>query len=168
MDHAQHLSRSSPWRTATLVTATFALLELALLIAGGTALLDRPFHHAAAATAPTVTPARTVVHVPKRTPVRAVPLRARSQVAVLVLNGNGVQGAASTEAARLQTLGYRIGGATNAVRHDYARSMVMFAPGYGKEARRLARDTGVHMVAPVDGATKATLKASPLVLLLGN
>jgi hypothetical protein len=168
VDHAQHLSGSSPWRRATLVTAAFALLELALLIAGGTALLDRPFHHAAAAATPKATPAPTLVHVPKRALVRAVPLRARSQVAVLVLNGNGVQGAASSEATRLQTLGYRVGGATNAARHDYARSMVMFAPGYSKEARRLARDTGVHMVAPADGATPATLKASPLVLLLGN
>ncbi|HEY5058610.1 MAG TPA: LytR C-terminal domain-containing protein [Gaiellaceae bacterium] len=172
MDHAQRLSGPSPWRTATLVTAAFALLELALLIAGGTALLARPFHHSAATTPAAqhaaATAVRHVVHVPKRAAVPSVPLRARSRVAVLVLNGNGVQGAASAEASHLQTLGYRIGGATNALRHDYARSMVMYAPGYGKEARRLAHDTGVRMVAPADGATPATLKASPLVLLLGS
>jgi hypothetical protein len=87
---------------------------------------------------------------------------------VLVLNGNGIQGAATREAAHLQGLGYRIGGAQNAVRHNYARSMVMYAPGWSKEARRLSRDTGIRMVAPADGMTRSALKASPLVLLLGS
>jgi hypothetical protein len=100
--------------------------------------------------------------------VRSLPLRPRSRVAVLVLNGNGRQGAAGAEAARLQGVGYRIAGATNAGRRDYARSMVMYAPGYGKEARRLARDAGVRLVAPADGMTPAALRASPLVLLLGS
>ena len=170
MDHAQQLPRAFPWRAAALVTATIAAVELAALIAGGTALLARPVHHGAAKPARTTASAaaRPVVRVPAAAKVPSVPLRPRSHVAVLVLNGNGVQGAAGTEAARLQGLGYRIGGATNAVRHDYARSMVMYAPGYGKEARRLSRDTGIRMVAPADGLTRAALKASPLVLLLGS
>ena len=170
MDHAQHLPRAFPWRTAALVTATIASIELAALIAGGTALLARPVHHGAAKPARTTASAaaRPVFRVPAAAKVPSVPLRPRSHVAVLVLNGNGVQGAAGTEAARLQGLGYRIGGAKNAVRHDYARSMVMYAPGYGKEARRLSRDTGIRMVAPADGLTRAALKASPLVLLLGS
>ena len=170
MDHAQQLPRAFPWRAAALVTATIAAVELAALIAGGTALLARPVHHGAAKPARTTASAaaRPVFRVPAAAKVPSVPLRPRSYVAVLVLNGNGVQGAAGTEAARLQGLGYRIGGATNAVRHDYARSMVMYAPGYGKEARRLSRDTGIRMVAPADGLTRAALKASPLVLLLGS
>ena len=100
--------------------------------------------------------------------VWAHPLRARSQVRVLVLNGNGHQGAAHTEAAHLQGLGYPIGGAANATRHDYARSMVMFVPGWQKEAQRLARETGIRLVAPVDGITSATLKGSRVVVLLGS
>ena len=170
MDHAQQLPRAFPWRSAALVTATIAAVELVALIAGGTALLARPVHHAAAKPVRTTAgaAARPVFRVPAAAKVPSVPLRPRSYVAVLVLNGNGVQGAAGTEAARLQGLGYRIGGATNAVRHDYARSMVMYAPGYGKEARRLSRDTGIRMVAPADGLTRAALKASPLVLLLGS
>ena len=170
MDHAQQLPRAFPWRSAAVVTATIAAVELVALIAGGTALLARPVHHAAAKPVRTTAgaAARPVFRVPAAAKVPSVPLRPRSYVAVLVLNGNGVQGAAGTEAARLQGLGYRIGGATNAVRHDYARSMVMYAPGYGKEARRLSRDTGIRMVAPADGLTRAALKASPLVLLLGS
>ncbi len=171
MDHAQQLPRGFPWRAAALVTATIAAAELVALVAGGTALLARPVHHPAA-TAPKRTiaaaAARPVVHAPAAPRVPSVPLRPRSHVAVLVLNGNGVQGAAGSEAARLHALGYRIGGAENAVRHDYARSMVMYAPGYGKEARRLSRDTGIRMVAPADGLTKSALRASPLVLLLGS
>jgi len=170
VDHAQQLPRAFPWRSAAVVTATIAAVELVALIAGGTALLARPVHHAAAKPVRTTAgaAARPVFRVPAAAKVPSVPLRPRSYVAVLVLNGNGVQGAAGTEAARLQGLGYRIGGATNAVRHDYARSMVMYAPGYGKEARRLSRDTGIRMVAPADGLTRAALKASPLVLLLGS
>ena len=96
------------------------------------------------------------------------PLRARSGVRVLVLNGNGAQGAASTEAARLQSEGYHIGGAENAQRHDYARSMVLYLPGWVKEARRLAHDTGIKLVAPVDGLTHAKLRASQAVVILGS
>ncbi|MGZ4390209.1 MAG: LytR C-terminal domain-containing protein [Gaiellaceae bacterium] len=170
MDHAQQLPRAFPWRAATLVTATVATVELVVLVVGGTALLARPVHHAAAKPARATASAapRPVVHVPAPAKVRSLPLRPRSHVAVLVLNGNGIQGAASSEAAQLQGLGYRIGGAKNAIRHDYARSMVMYAPGHVKEARRLSHDTGIRMVAPADGLPRSTLKASPLVVLLGS
>jgi LytR cell envelope-related transcriptional attenuator len=169
VDHAQQLPRAFPWRTATLVAGAFAMLELAALVVVGTLLLARPLHHAAAAPKPATAPAvRHVAHVRPVPKVKPHALRARSHVAVLVLNGNGVQGAASSEAAHLQALGYRIGGAQNAVRHDYARSMVMYAPGWREEARRLSRDTGIRMVAPVDGMKRSALRASPLVLLLGS
>jgi hypothetical protein len=151
-----------------MVAAGVAAVELVVLLAGGTLMLA---HRSTAATVPAKRPAKAVrvpaVHLrlPK---VKSIPLGARSQAAVLVLNGNGVAGAASTAAAHLQGLGYRIAATRNATRHDYARSMVMYAPGYAKEARRLARDTGLRLVAPVDGMTPARLKRSPLVLLLGN
>jgi hypothetical protein len=96
------------------------------------------------------------------------PLRAHDRVSVLVLNGNGVQGAAASTASRLRAVGYRIGAAQNAQRHDYARSMVMYVPGWVKEARRLAHETGVKVVAPVDGVTPARLKGSQVVLILGT
>jgi hypothetical protein len=96
------------------------------------------------------------------------PLRPRAHVRVLVMNGNGVSGAASSAAQRLEVEGYRIGGATNAPRHDYARSMVLYVPGWVKEARRLAHDTGVRLVAPVDGMRPSRLRGSKIVLLLGS
>jgi LytR cell envelope-related transcriptional attenuator len=87
---------------------------------------------------------------------------------VLVLNGNNVQGAAATEASRLQSAGYRIGGAENAQRRNYAQSMVLYVPGWIKEARRLAHDTGIRLVAPVDGLRPAALKGSQAVVILGT
>jgi hypothetical protein len=89
-------------------------------------------------------------------------------VRVLVLNGNGVNGAAAAQAARLQADGYRIAGATDAQRHDYATSMVMFAPGWAKEAHRLARTAGVRLVAPVDGLSTTQLRGAKVILLLGR
>jgi hypothetical protein len=129
-----------------------------------------PKHAAARAAAPAKAQyARPAALAAK--PVAAVPahaLRARSGVRVLVLNGNGQQGAATAEAARLQSAGYRISAAENAQRHDYARSMVLYRPGWVKEARRLAHDAGIRLVAPVDGLTPAKLKASEAVVILGS
>ena len=169
MQHAEHLSAPFPWRAATLVVGAVAAAELVALIGIG-ALHLAPRTHAAKAPAAkrvAATP-KAAAHLPAIPQVRSHPLRPRTGVRVLVLNGNGVQGAASSEASKLQGLGYRLGGAENAQRHDYARSMVMYVPGWVKEARRFARDTGVRLVAPVDGLTPAKLKGSRIVLILGS
>ena len=169
MQHAEPIPTSFPWRSATLVVGAIAAVELVALI-GVVALHLAPKH----AVARTAAPAKAQHAQPVRHMAKTVaalpshPLRARSRVQVLVLNGNGVQGAASTEAARLQSAGYRIGGAQNAQRHDYARSMVLYAPGWVKEARRLAHEMGVKLVAPVDGVVPGRLKGSQVVLILGT
>jgi hypothetical protein len=169
VQHAEPIPTSFPWRGATLVVGAIAAIELLVLI-GIVALHVVPKHAAArTATSAKTQHARPVRHTANRAAVvPSVPLRARSRVHVLVLNGNGVQGAASTEAARLQSAGYRIGGSENAQRHNYARSMVLYVPGWVKEAKRLAHDTGIKLVAPVDGLTPAKLKASQAVVILGS
>jgi hypothetical protein len=96
------------------------------------------------------------------------PLRLRAKLSVLVLNGNGVNGAAGSQATSLQTLGYGRSSSEDAPRHDYARSMVLYVPGYVQEARRLARDAQVGIVAPIDGIRGAQLKGSQLVVVLGG
>ena len=167
MEHAPALSAPFPWRTTTVVAGALALLELIALVA---ILLV----HIGSGVASSRTQADPAVHarpVVRATPaprLRSVPLRPRAKVRVLVLNGNGITGAASTAAARLEARGYRVGDATDAQRHDYASSMVMFVPGWAKEARRLARDVGVRMVGPVDGLRGPQLKGSKVVLLLGR
>ena len=166
MQHAQQIPTTFPWRAATLVVGAIATVELAVLIGIGAVQLAPKHHVATAAAAAKPHRVLPVVHAPAPPP--SVPLRARARVRVLVLNGNGRQGAASSEAARLQSTGYRIGGAENAQRHDYARSMVLYVPGWVKEARRLARDTGIRLVAPVDGLRPAALKGSKTVVILGT
>jgi hypothetical protein len=165
MQHAQELTRSFPWRAATLVVGAVAALELVALIGIGAVKLAP---HAKAVAAPAKPKARAVQARHVAPPVPSHPLRSRDRVRVLILNGNGVRGAAASEAARLEVYGYRIGGAQNAQRHDYARSMVMYVPGWVKEARRLAHESGIRLVAPIDGLRKAQLRGSKLVVILGT
>jgi LytR cell envelope-related transcriptional attenuator len=167
VQHAEPIPTSFPWRGATLIVGVVAAVELLVLI-GIVALHLVPKQAVARSAAPANTHhAKPVQHI-ARAVVASHPLRARSHVHVLILNGNGVQGAASTEAARLQGAGYRIRGAENALRHDYARSMVLYVPGWVKEAQRLAHDAGIKLVAPIDGLTPAKLKASQAVVILGS
>ena len=175
MEHAPHLSQPFPWRTATIVVGALAAAELiALALIGGTkvAHLVRPVAHAHARAAPAaVAPAhKRVTQAKAALPVAppAHPIWPRSRVAVLVLNGNGITGAASAEAARIQALGYRVPAATNAPYHDYSRSMILFKPGFAAEGRRLAHDAHIRLVAPLDGIRHSQLKGSKLVVILGG
>jgi LytR cell envelope-related transcriptional attenuator len=172
VEHAEHLPRAFPWRTATVVVGTVAAIELVALIGiGATHVASSLRPHARATTTSThaVAAARPVRrHVVRVAALPSQPLRARASLSVLVLNGNGVNGAAGREAVSLQTLGYGSSRSQDAPRHDYARSMVLYRPGFTKEARRLAHDAGVRLVSPVDGMTKAQLKGSPLVVVLGG
>ena len=167
MQHAESIPADFPWRTATLVVGVIATLELFALIGIGAVQLAPSKHHATTAAIAVPKPAHAAPkHKAPRVPTH--PLRARSAVNVLVLNGNGVQGAAASEASRLRIAGYHVGGSRNAARHNYARSMVLYVPGWIKEARRLARDSGFRMVAPVDGLRPSMLKGSKLVVILGK
>ena len=95
------------------------------------------------------------------------PLRPRSRVSVLVLNGNGTSGVAGTTATRLLGRGYRSATATNAQTDSYATSLVLYRRGWGPEAQRLARDAHVKVVAALDGRLPAGSARDQLVLILG-
>jgi len=176
MEHAGSLGRSFPWRATTIVVAAIAVAELvALLALAGVRIPTGLFHpsHAAPAAAKTATstaPAhRAAAQKVAKAPVVPVhPLRPRSSVSVLVLNGNGVSGAAGSLADRLDATGYHGVTAANAPRRDYARSVVLYRPGWEREARRLAHDAGVQAVAPLDGMTPSQLRGAQLVMLLGG
>lgn len=177
MDHAvaQLLERPFPWRTAALVAACVALAELlVLLVLAGVRLAPGAAHHPAAAPARAAqadaVPARAAHPRASRRPahVRPQPLRPRSRVSVLVLNGNGVTGAAGREAQHLLALGYRRTVSADAPNHDYQRSIVLFAPGWSREGRRLGRDARVRVVGPLDGMRRSQLRGSQLVVILGD
>jgi hypothetical protein len=175
VDHPIRLDRVElavrPWRTATVLIAVVAAVELVLLIVIGGALLAKPatgVHRAA----PKAKAAVASKPAARATPVRqtkAVPAELpRRKVRVVVLNGNGRQGAAATAASRVSGRGYRIGVVGNAPRHDYARSIVMYRRGFEGEGRRLARDLGVQVVGPLDGMRPAQLHGAHAVFILGS
>jgi hypothetical protein len=157
-----------PWRRATIVASLIAAVELVALVAAGFVVLAKPLAHAVRnrAEVHAFAPAAT----PKPKPAShgaAAPRLSRSETGVLVLNGNGRAGAASTGAARLHRFGYRIAGTGNAPRSDYATSVVMYRAGYAPEARRLARDLKLKVVGPLDGLRRRELLGAHLALILG-
>ena len=175
MEHAGSLGRPFPWRAATLAVGAIAVVELAvLLVVAGVHLPTSLLHRAHATTAPAAKTAKAATHraatrAPAKAPALPVhPLRPRSSVSVLVLNGNGVSGAAGSLATRLGSSGYRSATAADAPRNNYARSVVLYRPGWVREARRLAHDAGVRAVAPIDGMTPSQLGGAQLVMLLGG
>ena len=165
-----------PWRTATMVLTGIAALELVLLIGAGLVLLGRqiaPSVHSAAKEAAAVKPA--VAHMPpaakvqlKAKPHKAVIKLARADTKVLVLNGNGVAGAAAQAASLIRARGYPVLDVGNAPRTGYARTIVMYRPRYRAEALRFQRDLNLTVVAPLDGMTPAELKGAHLVEILGS
>src|SRR5262249_40494866 len=106
----------------------------------------------------------TIEHKIKKVP----PARhTRSHTGVFVLNGNGRNGAASAEAAKLSGFGYRVPGKGNAKRTDYATTVVMSRRGWEPEGRRLASDLHVKIVGPLDGMSASALHGAQLVVVLG-
>ncbi|HTR32613.1 MAG TPA: LytR C-terminal domain-containing protein [Gaiellaceae bacterium] len=159
-----------PWRTATLVATLIAALELVLLMGAGAMLLAKPLsralrHHAEASVLAPIKKTTPVHHAVKAPPPKAKLPRART--GVFVFNGNGVSGAASTEAARLQHLGYRIPGTGNAKREDYATTVVMYRRGFTGEGLRLARDLHVSAIGPLDGVAPSALHGAQLAVVVG-
>ena len=163
------------------MAAGIAALELVLLVVVVLAAFAKPFSNdadivAAATTTPggkaakveASTPA-TADAVKKTTPAPApVAKLARNETSVIVLNGNGIQGAADEAAGVVQSLHYLIAGTANAPRSDFARSLVMYRPGYKAEAMRLAKDVRVKRVIPLDGVRAAELQGAHVALILGQ
>lgn len=161
------------WRTATLVTAAIAAVELVLLVVAGIVLVAKPLSHRVQAAA--TKHALEAKQVPKAAaPITRAPERlraphlARTQTSVLVLNGNGRTGAAGTEAGRIRHLGYRISSIGDARRMDYPASVVMYSPGFRPEGQRLAHDLGIRTVGSLDGVRIRELKGAQLAIVVGH
>ena len=87
---------------------------------------------------------------------------------MLVLNGNGTSGVAGTTATRLLGRGYHSATAANASIDNYPTSLVLYRPGWEREARRLAHDAGIRVVAALDGRLPAGSGRDQLVVILGT
>ena len=110
--------------------------------------------------------AEEVAPIPNPPPI-GTPKLSRARTSVLVLNGNGLTGAAGAEAARIRGLGYLVGGVGNAPRSGYTRSLVMYRKGYRAEAARLAHDARIAIVTPLDGMRASQLMGAHIALVVG-
>jgi hypothetical protein len=180
MDHSTHLTRQYPWRTTALLAAGLAAFELLLLVIIVLALFAKPFLGGDDSPAKTFTPEKTAAAAETKKESTAAPAKAdkakaapaptvlaRSKTLVIVLNGNGSQGAASEKADLVRTKGYMIAGTANAPRTDFERSVVMYRPGHKAEAARLAKDFGFARVSPLDGLRPADLQGAHVALIVG-
>ena len=180
MDHSTPLPSVQSWRAAAIVAAAVATVELFILVLIGIAFATRFFAgevDQAATSAVSQTPAveqpapgqpTPAADKKKKEQATAKPLLPRGETSVIVLNGNGIPGAASIAAQRVHVRGYLIAGSTNAPRSDFQQSLIMFRPGFEREARRLAADAGIRRVAPLDGISKRDLQGAHLALILGG
>jgi LytR cell envelope-related transcriptional attenuator len=158
-----------PWRTATLVASAVAAVELVIILVAGVALVGKPLSEKLrdaardrSLGAPVTSSAR-----PKKPKIgSSVPRLGRFETTVMVLNGNGVSGAAHAAASRVRARGYSIGEIGNARRTDYMRSVVMYRPGHRGEALRLARDLRIKIVGPLDGLTVRELMGAHLAVVV--
>lgn len=167
MEHAQPLA-DRPWKTAAVLASAVAVVELAALVVLAVGAIAEPVAHEAqrVAVERRLAPVERPAPAPKaKEPApQALP---RGETAVVVLNGNGVAGAAAGAGERIKRLGYVLGSVGNAPRSDYRRTLVMYRPGREAEARRLAKDLRVRVVAPLDGMTPAELMGAHVALVLG-
>jgi hypothetical protein len=162
MEHAHDLIR--PWRRATIAVSAVAAVELIALAGLAVALLGNPLarhlrESAAAAAAP-----RMRSELPTATGKATLE---RNETSVMVLNGNGLAGAAAAAADRVKARGYLVGSVGNAAARS-PRSLVMFRPGYAAEGTRLAHDLRIRIVRPLDGMSPRQLLGAHLVLILGT
>ena len=181
MDHSTPLPSTQPWRAAAIVAAAIATVELLLLLliavafstrffagevdrAVGTALPQAP-----AAAQPAPQPSSSDGNTKTSSASKpAKPILSRRETAVIILNGNGIPGAAANLSDNVRARGYLISGSANAPRSDFAQSIVMFRPGYQREAERLGADMKIKRVVPLDGMSKGDLQGAHLALILGG
>jgi hypothetical protein len=161
-------SPPSPWRTATLVAAAVAVIELVLLVVLAVALIAEPVSQHVRKAAEQKVLAPVAKPKPAAKPKADAPKLTRAQTSVTVLNGNGRSGAAAEAADSVRGFGYTIGTVGNAPRTDVAKTIVMYRDGYRPEAQRLAKDLGVKIVGPLDGLTRADLLGAHVALVLGS
>jgi hypothetical protein len=168
----------TPWRTAAIVAAAVAAVELFILIIVGvvfgakvvTDQAEKAVTPRGAAEKTVSTSAATAGGQTKENEQTAngAAQLPRNRTSVIVLNGNGVSGAAAVTADKIRDLRYIIAATGNAPRSDFQRSIVMYRPGFKPEAVRLARDLHVRRAVPLDGLTRRDLQGAHLALIIGG
>jgi hypothetical protein len=154
-------------RGLTILLGAIAVVEAIVIFAGAAVLLAKPIAHHLKNVALSQPPLKlTKAQVGPSSPVGKATL-SRAKTTVLVLNGNGVTGAAGEAAKGVRQAGYKVRTVGNASRSDYPHSLVMFRAGFRPEAVRFGRDLGVKTVGPLDGMRVGSIHGAKLVYVVG-
>jgi len=178
LDHSVEYEPLQPWRAAAMIAAGIAAVELFILlligfVLGAKAFSDKTETATIAAIKREVPQAaqtqtsneQTSADSSQKEEPKVLP---RGRTSVVILNGNGIPGAAAVNADKAHSFHYVVTATGNAPSTDFARSMVMFRPGFKPAAQRLAKDMGVKAVTPLDGITKGDLQGAQLALIIGG
>ena len=179
MDHPVEYEPLQPWRIAAMIATGIAAVELFILLligflVGAKAFSDKTETATIAAIKRQVPQAAQTQASEQQKPAdasqkkEAPKVLPRGRTSVVILNGNGIPGAAAVNADKAHSLHYVITATGNAPSTGFARSMVMFRPGFKPAAQRLAKDMGVKAVTPLDGITKSDLQGAQLALIIGG
>ena len=174
MDHSSRLPAPQPWRSAAFIAATVATVELLILLVAGIFLFGKFFADEVEKASDPAAVTRAAVERQAGSAAgssggaSAKALLDRRKTSVIVLNGNGVPGAAGATADRARSRHYVIAGTGNAPRTTFTRSVVMYRPGFEGEAKRLGRDLGIRHVTPLDGMRIRDLQGAHVALVVGG
>lgn len=176
MEHHSSLPAPQPWRSAALIAAAVASAELCLLVVLGVIVFGKFFSgQVERATDPAAVAEAAVAEKSagaqgtedEAGKPAAKPMLTRRETSIIVLNGNGVSGAAAVMAERVRGRHYRIAATDNAPRL-LARSLVMYRPGFEREAKRLGGDIGIKRLSPLDGVRPRALQGAHVAVLIGT
>jgi hypothetical protein len=90
-----------------------------------------------------------------------------SEIEVTVLNGTAVEGLAGTYGDMVERKGFQLGAVTNS-RSSFADSTVMFQPGKGREAHRVATALQISRVQPMSGEIASLAAGAPVAVVIGE
>ncbi len=90
-----------------------------------------------------------------------------SEIEVTVLNGTAVEGLAGTYGDMVERRGFQLGAVSNS-RSSFADSVVMFAPGKGREAHRVADSLEISRVRPMTAEIASLSAGAPVAVVIGE
>ena len=90
-----------------------------------------------------------------------------SEIEVTVLNGTAVEGLAGTYGNMVERKGFQLGAVGNS-RSSFAASVVMFAPGNGSEAHRVATALQISKVQPMTAEIASLSAGAPVAVVIGE
>ena len=90
-----------------------------------------------------------------------------SEIEVTVLNGTAVEGLAGTYGNMVERKGFQLGAVTNS-RSSFAESVVMFKPGDGRAAHRVASALEISRVRPMTAEIASLAAGAPVAVVIGD